>query len=299
MATQRWKPVSFYLKLSAITFFVTVLSVIFLTAAGMATAVTIPLKSSLCCKTPARFGADYEEMEFSTADGLTLSGWYVPPQNEAVIILIHSYYADRRQTLPVAEMLYKHGYGLLMYDQRASGKSDGTIRSLGTLDIPDLKAAVDWLTLRQKNVKIGAYGCSMGGAIAIAGAADVPAMRAIVVDAPSPLQWNENLPQFSLHDPLSLPITALYYQLILLRVRRLPPTGTVAAVQNYGARPILFISTGQDGEFSRVKTYFEAALGPKTHWNFPDASHCTASGAHPQEYEHQLVNFFNSFLPNE
>lgn len=299
MATQRWKPVSFYLKLSAITFFVTVLSVIFLTAAGMATAVTIPLKSSLCCEIPANFGADYEEMEFSTADGLTLSGWYVPPQNGAVIILVHCYYADRRQTLPVAEMLYKHGYGLLMYDQRASGKSDGTTRSLGTLDIPDFKAAADWLTLRQKNVSIGAYGCSMGGAIAIAGAVGVPAIRAIAVDAPSPLHWNENLPQFSLRDPLSLPITALYYQLILLRVQRLPPTGTIEAIQDYGARPILFISTGQGGEFSRVKTYFEAALGPKTHWNFPDVSHCAAPGAHPQEYEQQLVNFFNSFLPNE
>jgi fermentation-respiration switch protein FrsA (DUF1100 family) len=235
-------------------------------------------------------------MGFTTADGLTLSGWYIPPKNGAVIILIHSYHSDRRQPLPVAEMLYKHGYGLLIYDQRASGESEGSTRSLGTLDVPDVQEAARWLAKRQKDLKIGAYGCSMGAAIAIAGAVGVPAIRALAVDAPAQLLWNEKLPPFSLRDPFSQPIMALYYQFMLLRVQALPATSTGEAVKNYGSRPILFISTGQSAELSAMNTYFKAARGPKEYWNIPDANHCDGPNSHPEEYQQHLVNFFNSAL---
>jgi len=297
------KPLAYYLKLLITIAVATVLGIIFLTAFLMATAVTVPLKSRICCETPAQFGADFQSMQFSTADGLTLTGWYIPPRNivpdsgyDAVVILVHSYYGDRRQTLPVAEMLYKHGYGLLMYDQRASGESTGDSRSLGWRDIPDLKEAVAWLTNHTKASRIGAYGCSMGGAIALAGSVDVPAVRAIAVDAPSPLELPEALPSFNLQDPFSLPITALYYPLVMIRARAIPTMSTVEAIQNYGPRPLLFISTGQGGEFSRVSSYFDAASGPKTHWNIPNSSHCAAQGTHPKEYEQQLVEFFDASL---
>ena len=299
MPSLHLRPLSYYLKFLAIASVVTVLSIILLAAFLIANLVTAPLKSQVCCETPARFGAEYQAMHFSTADGLTLSGWYIPPHNGAVVILIHSYYGDRRQTLPVAEMLYKHGYGLLMYDQRASGESDGDSRSLGWRDIPDLKEATAWLTGQSNIQKIGAYGCSMGGAISLAGAVGVPSIVAIAADAPSPLEWYENLPQFSLQDPFGRPITALYYSMVMLRARAMPPSSTVEAVQNYGKRPLLLISTGQEGEFSRVSTYFDAARGPKTHWNIPNSSHCAAPSTHPQEYEQHLVEFFNTALLNQ
>jgi len=296
LAAKALKPVSFYLKLLAITLLLTALSLVITSAVSMAEAVTKPLKSQLCCESPARFGADFENIHFTTADGLALSGWYIPPRNGAVIILIHSYYNDRRQTLPVAEMLYTSGYGLLLYDQRASGESQGETRSLGWRDIPDVGAAASWLVARQKNVKIGAYGCSMGGALAIAGAAGVPSIRAVAADAPSPLQWYENLPQFSLRDPLSLPTMALYYAFVMLRAQTVPTTSTIEAVRAYGARPLLFISSGQAGEAARVSAYFEAASGPKEYWNIPEASHCSGPQTRPQAYQQHLLDFFNSAL---
>jgi uncharacterized protein len=299
MVSLHLRPVAYYLKFLAIAIVVTVPGIILLTAFLMATSVTAPLKSQVCCETPARFSADFESVHFSTADRLTLSGWYIPPRNGAVIILVHSYYGDRRQTLPVAEMLYKYGYGLLMYDQRASGESDGDSRSLGWRDIPDLKEAAAWLAAHPETKKIGAYGCSMGGAISLAGAVGVPAISAVAVDAPSPLQWYENMPTFSLHNPFNLPIMVLYYPLVMLRAHALPSTSTIEAVQNYGSRPVLFISTGQGGEFARVNTYFDAAIGPKTHWNIPDSSHCAALSTNPQEYEQHLVEFFNTTLLNQ
>lgn len=299
MESPKRKPFSYYLKLLVTASIATILGIIFLAAFMLSTALTVPLKSSVCCETPAQFGADFQSMQFSTADGLTLTGWYIPPHNGAVVILVHSYYGDRRQTLPVAEMLYKHGYGLLMYDQRASGESDGDSRSLGWRDIPDLKEAVAWLAKHPEAKKIGAYGCSMGGAISLAGSVGVPAIRVVAADAPSPLGLPEALPTFSVQEPFSFPITALYYSLVMIRARALPPTSTMDAVKNYGARPLLFISTGESGEFSRVQSYFNAANGPKAHWNIPDSSHCAAPGTHPKEYEQHLVEFFDSALLNQ
>jgi fermentation-respiration switch protein FrsA (DUF1100 family) len=262
----------------------------------MAIATTIPLNNRICCETPAMFGAEFRNIEFFTNDGLRLSGWYIPPKNGAVIILVHSYYSDRRQTMPVAEMLYKHGYGVLMYDQRASGESEGNTRSLGALDIPDLGRAANWLSARQKDVRIGAYGCSNGGAITLAGALETPTIRSVAVDAPSPMNWNDGLPPISLRDPFSRPTMALYYAYVTLLSGTTSPASTLDNVRTYTARPILFISTGLELEFSRVSEYFKAAGEPKSHWNIPDSSHCAAPITHPQEYEQHLVGFFNSSL---
>ena len=296
MPARPFRPLRFYLKIIVITSLLTLASLVCLPAAWLANAVSRPLKSVVCCQTPARFGANYENISFNSLDGLKLSGWYIPPRGKTVIILIHSYYADRRQTLPVAEMLFKHGYGLLMYDQRANGESEGQVRSLGWRDIPDLRAAANWLTGRQKDLRIGAYGCSIGAAIALAGSVGLSSIQAVALDAPSPLHWSENLPQFSLSDPLSLPVIALYYPLVMLRSGALPPTSTIQAIQDYGTRPILFISTGQGSESSRIKAYFELANGPKQYWNIPDIGHCEGPVSHPQEYQQQLLDFFNFAL---
>lgn len=290
------KSPGYYLKLTSLTLAATVAGTLLLAGFLLALILTVPLKSAVCCETPARFGADYAPVSFRTADGLTLRGWYIPPRNGAVILLVHSYYGDRRQTLPVAEMLFKHGYGLLLYDQRASGKSDGSTRSLGWLDSPDLAQAVDLAVTREKDLKIGVYGCSMGGAISLAGSVEVPEIGAIISDAPSPLSWDEYRPAFSLSDPVSLPVTALYYQLVRLRTGAGSAASATQAVRELGPRPILFISTGQGAEFARAERLFQAASGPKAHWNLPNSSHCAGPGTDPAEYEAHLVEFFDTYL---
>ena len=264
----------------------------------LAYTVTRPLNHPICCQTPADFGADYESIRFQTVDGLWLAGWYIPPsQGKAVIILLHTYYADRRQVLPVARMLSAQGYGILMYDQRASGESQGDSRSLGWRDIPDLGAATEWLASRAASPAIGVYGCSMGASIALAGAANLPVIRAAVLDAPSPLGYRENLPQFNPRDPLMLPIMGLYYPIVMLRARVLPPSTTLQAVKQFGQRPLLFISSGSGNEKMRVETYFAAAPGPRSHWNLPTASHCSGPQQAPLEYSQHLLDFFNTNLP--
>lgn len=297
MTSERKFKLLFWLRLFLVTVVASYTGVILLSALALTTMITIPLKGTL---PPG--GPGYEDIQFRSTDGLKLSGWYLPSRNGAVIILVHSYYGDRRQTLPIAEMLARHGYGILMYDQRASGESEGEVRSLGWLDIPDVSQAVVYLQSRagiDKKNRIGVYGCSVGGAIALAAAADNQAIAAVAADAPSPLTFDEMYSPAG--DPawaVNLPIYALYYRFVSLRAWTLPPISTGQAIRQIAPRPLLLISTGQDGELARINMLFDTAGEPKEHWNIPEASHCSGPSARPDEYEQHLVDFFNFSLLN-
>lgn len=272
----------------------TYLGVILSSALAITTMLTIPLKGNV-----GSFDPQYENIHFKTADGLSLSGWYVAPKNGAVILLLHTYYMDRRQVLPVAKMLVRHGYGVLLYDQRASGESDGDVRTLGWRDIPDVSLAVSWAQSQPgvEKTRIGAYGCSMGGAIALAAAAQNPALAAVAADAPSHLAFDEAMPVYD--GPywfINFPMYGMYFSFVAARAQTLPPMSTQQAAQMIAPRPLLLISTDQPGEVERVDGFYRTAGKPTSRWHIPKAGHCGGPGSHPAEYEQHLVEFFDGAL---
>src|SRR5215216_7488313 len=82
--------------------------------------------------------ADYREVAFEASDGVQLSGWYRPTRNGATILLVHGAGGDRTGALAHAKLLARHGYGVLLYDARGRGRSEGVQNAWGT----DLKAVV-------------------------------------------------------------------------------------------------------------------------------------------------------------
>jgi pimeloyl-ACP methyl ester carboxylesterase len=75
-----------------------------------------------------------EEVTFQGGDDLTMAGWFTPPQNGATIILLHGYGGNRTAMMWHAQQLVEAGYGVLLYDERASGESEGQRRSFGWED---------------------------------------------------------------------------------------------------------------------------------------------------------------------
>src|SRR5262249_45388519 len=65
-------------------------------------------------ETPANYGMPFEEASVTTADGLKLVGWFVPSENGASVILVHGYKDHRGSMLHLADVLHRHGYGLLI-----------------------------------------------------------------------------------------------------------------------------------------------------------------------------------------
>ena len=120
---------------------------------------------------PTRFGAQFEDISFTSSDSILLRGWWIPalqtPQGS--VILSHGMLANRTQMLAWAEVLWRAGYNVLLYDFRANGHSEGDRCTAGGLEINDLRAAVDFACARPEacGLPICLFGFSMGGAATI------------------------------------------------------------------------------------------------------------------------------------
>ena len=69
----------------------------------------------------------YENVSFMTSDGLKLVGWYVPSKNGAAVIA----FPGRKGPQEKARMLARHGYGVLLFDRRGEGDSEGEPNTWG------------------------------------------------------------------------------------------------------------------------------------------------------------------------
>ena len=115
-------------------------------------------------------GAPYKNVEFTTADGLRLKGWYIRSRNRAAVIS----FPGRASSQKRAKLLARHGYGVLLFDRRGEGESEGDPNTFGWEGERDIHAAVAFLQ-RQPDVdpgKIGGIGLSVGGEMMIEAAAE-------------------------------------------------------------------------------------------------------------------------------
>ena len=76
---------------------------------------------------PNHLGVPYEDVKFTTGDGLELEGWYIPSRNGAAVIA----FPGRNGPQKPARMLARHGYGVLLFDRRGEGESEGEPNSWG------------------------------------------------------------------------------------------------------------------------------------------------------------------------
>jgi uncharacterized protein len=257
---------------------------------------------SICCSTPADFGLEYSSAQFSTSDGLVLKGWYIPSRNGSTIILLHGYGANRLAMLAHAQMLARNDYGVLLYDQRASGESEGRVRSWGWADIEDVNAAVAYVQ-QQHDVhpdRIGILGCSIGGQIAIQAGARQPELSVVIADAPTYSSAADLILPDPPKDRILWPVYPLLLQFIEWRSGVPAPEPLLEAVEQIAPRPLMIISTGLGMEMHQAQHYYERAGQPKVWWNIPDSQHCSGQESHPQQYEQTIVQFFDeAFLGKE
>src|SRR5688500_14783258 len=128
-----------------------------------------------------KYKIEYQSIDLITDDRIRLSAWYTPPKNGAVILLAHGYGDNRPEW--VHALLAKKKYGVLAWDARAHGESEGNISTIGYLEVLDVKAALDYVLAQTDVEHIGAWGGSMGGATIIRAAAQFPQIEAVFIDS--------------------------------------------------------------------------------------------------------------------
>ncbi len=238
--------------------------------------------------------AAYETVRFAASDGVELAGWYRPTRNGSTVLLAHGGGSDREGSVAHARMLTGHGYGVLLYDARGAGESDGKQNSYGWGWGRDVAGALDYLATRPEvdPDRIGALGLSTGADALLEVAAERPDLAAVVTDgaaAGSFEDWHRLR-----GTEIGLPPGWLMFKTIEVTTSSSPGP----ALEDQVARitsPLLLISAGQDDE-RNFNVLYDAAAPSAEHWNLPDAQHTAAIREHAGEYEERVVGFFDDAL---
>jgi dienelactone hydrolase len=121
---------------------------------------------------------------FRASDGVRISGWYRPTRNGATILVVHGGGSDRRGSVAHASMLARHGYGVLLWDARGRGRSDGTQNAWGWGWPRDVEGALAFLHRRPEvdGARIGALGLSTGADVLVQVAGSGDELHAVVAD---------------------------------------------------------------------------------------------------------------------
>ncbi|MCX7927629.1 MAG: alpha/beta hydrolase [Candidatus Omnitrophica bacterium] len=118
--------------------------------------------------TPLGRGLNYEDIFFKTQDGLILNGWFIPAQNQDIVVLyFHGNAGNISHRIEVAKLFNERNFSFFIFDYRGFGRSQGSPSELGTY--LDAIAAYEYLvkTKRIPPEKIVLYGKSLGAAVAI------------------------------------------------------------------------------------------------------------------------------------
>jgi uncharacterized protein len=240
-----------------------------------------------------QLGAPHEEVSFTTSDGLRLHGWFVPSKNGATVIS----YPGRKGPQKPARLLVGHGYGVLLFDRRGEGESDGDPNALGWRGTRDLKAAIAYLKSRPDvdPNRIGGVGLSVGGEVMLQAAAETDDFKAIVSEGAGVRSMREAVKLDGAERLVSSWIFGLNTIGTALSTSDLPPRSLVDLSAEI-TEPALFIhaTPGQGGE-TLTEKYYEATKGPKEYWAAP-GGHTGAFDAAPREYERRVVGFFDRTL---
>ncbi len=239
-------------------------------------------------------GTAYENVSFTTSDGLRLKGWYIRSRNHAAVIVFPGRASSQKQ----AKMLARHGYGVLLFDRRGEAESEGDPNIFGWHGERDVQAAVLFLQRRRDvdRQRIGGVGLSVGGEMLIAAAAESDELRAIVTEGASSRSVRDEWTNGSgwgdlLANGVATASTALFSN-------TLPPPDLQSLVGRIGPTAVFFVygEHGQSTEASANKAFYTAAREPKAIWEVPGAGHAAGIDARPKQYERRVVGFFDREL---
>jgi pimeloyl-ACP methyl ester carboxylesterase len=250
-------------------------------------------------RTPYDVGLTYREVSLRSTDGLVLAGWWVPGDDlSKAVVLVPGLEGDKsdRHVLETAPVYARAGYGVLMVDLRAQGRSEGERVTMGYREVQDVRAAHAWLKERGFAPHgVVLHGFSMGGATVLR-AAPGTSVAAVVVDsayADLPLILRQRLPEVSGLPPFFTPGVMLAARLFLnLDPWAVQPEEDTRRFCKEGVHLLIIHSTGDKvvpfGHASRLKE----ACPRATFWKIEGYEHVGAY-AHP-EYEQKLLSFLKA-----
>jgi hypothetical protein len=231
-----------------------------------------------------------------TSDGLRLSAWYVPSRTGAAVVVSGS----GPHAAAAGRTLARHGYGVLLYDARGYGSSDGDPNAYGWRGERDVRAALDALVHRPgvDPRRIGGVGLSVGGEVLLQTAAHDRRLRAVV---------SEGAGARSIAEQRHSPGRASWMNWISPMVAQTaatavfsdtaPPPDLAGLVGQIAPRGMLVVWSrdGQPAEELNTVYYARAGRG-RAQWVLDEGGHTGAIEADPAGYVRRVVGFLDRAL---
>jgi uncharacterized protein len=237
-------------------------------------------------------GIDFTEVGLLTEDQVKLSAWYTPPKNGAVILVAHGY-GDKRSEDFYA-LFASRGYGVMAWDFRAHGKSEGEFSSLGYYEMLDAKAALDFVLAQPGVEHVGAWGGSMGAVTMIRATAHYPEIEALVADSPFATLQDEM--------DLRVPFRIMRALIRFFAERKsgvtLDLVRPVEDIARIGPRPVFIIQGMADGmvPLDSAQRLYDAAREPRLLWAEKDVPHLNMYAYYKTRYTKRVIRFFDEYL---
>jgi hypothetical protein len=236
----------------------------------------------------------HRNVELTAPDGVRLAAWYVPSRNGAAVVLVHGGGGSRDGLKLHAQMLVRHGYGVLLYDERGRGASGGRSNGLGWDWPQDVDTAVTYV--EQQGVHhIGVLGLSTGAEVALTAAAGDHRIDAVVADGTEArtLEDFEHLHGFDRWTGVP------YWGMTTLAVRVIrgtkpsPPLSEV--MRQVATRPLLLVESNDPAERALAPVWARIVGRPGVLWHV-DAGHTRGLATHRVAYERHVLRLFGRAL---
>jgi uncharacterized protein len=269
----------------------------------VATWLTAPIRQPTE-QTPADEGLDFQEVVFESTDGLGLKGWWVPGEvSSRAVVLVHGLEGSKsgQHVLQTASVYAGAGYGVLMFDLRGHGESEGERTTVGYQEVRDVRGALSWLEERgfEPN-EVVLHGWSMGGGTVLRSAPGT-GVAAVVEEsgyADLPLLLRDRLPESSGLPSFFNPGIFLMAKLFLdFDPWAVKPGEDAAELAEEGV-PLLIIHSRDDEVVPFEQAEMLAASYPDAEfWKIEGYGHVEAY-THP-EYRQKLLDFLERTVVEE
>lgn len=118
---------------------------------------------------PSDLGLVADKLIIETEDLLMLDGYWIHAATEpkAILIFVHGIGGCKEHFLRMSKQMVHHGYESIVFDLRAHGNSEGAFTTYGFKEKNDISTIINLIRSKNDSIKIGIWGNSLGGAIAL------------------------------------------------------------------------------------------------------------------------------------
>lgn len=253
---------------------------------------------------PRDLGLPQIDLTLRTRDGIELKGWLVSSKRKrprGTVIYLHGVGDCKTAGVPLAGLLYRHGFHVLLYDSRAHGESGGHFCTYGYHEKYDLATAIDFLRQHRKlkSGPVGVFGTSMGAAVALQTAAIDPRIKGVAAEAgftdlrTISVDYQRRIVKLPWHFLRNVAMSRSQ-KIARFKARDVSPLLDVAKIHI----PLLFIHGMADKliNYEYSKTLFKHANNPKELFLVPGANHTDIWEIAGTAYENKILSFFRHAL---